>query len=444
MNYQETLEYLYTQLPMFTRIGSAALKNNLDNTIALCTVLGNPQHQFKSVHIAGTNGKGSSSHMLAAILQTAGYKTGLFTSPHLKDFRERIRLNGQMIPEQSVIDFVAMHREAFKIIQPSFFEMNVALAFDVFAKQKVDIAVIEVGLGGRLDSTNIISPLLSLITNIGWDHTDLLGNTLPLIAGEKAGIIKPNTPVIISEKQDEVAEVFTQKAKELNAPLVFAGDVWEVEPMINSSSFIDNGRDDHELSTMNHELKLTANHIPTHTDLSLTSDLTGTYQLKNIQGVLATVSELRQQGYTITDQHIQTALQQVKVLTGLHGRWEVLSNSPLTICDTGHNPDGIAEVLKNIASVKYRNLHVVIGMVNDKDITKVMALLPAVATYYFCKPNIPRGLEAESLKLKAESFGLQGEVYSSVQEALTAAQASAHDDDLVFVGGSTFVVAEVV
>lgn len=214
--------------------------------------------------------------------------------------------------------------------------------------------------------------------------------------------------------------------------------------MINSSSFIDNGRDDHELSTMNHELKLTANHIPTHTDLSLTSDLTGTYQLKNIQGVLATVSELRQQGYTITDQHIQTALQQVKVLTGLHGRWEVLSNSPLTICDTGHNPDGIAEVLKNIASVKYRNLHVVIGMVNDKDITKVMALLPAVATYYFCKPNIPRGLEAESLKLKAESFGLQGEVYSSVQEALTAAQASAHDDDLVFVGGSTFVVAEVV
>ncbi|RYE16885.1 MAG: bifunctional folylpolyglutamate synthase/dihydrofolate synthase [Sphingobacteriales bacterium] len=440
MNYQTTLDYLYTQLPMFTRIGSVALKNNLDNTYALCDLLDNPQHKFKSVHVAGTNGKGSSSHMLAAVLQTAGYKTGLYTSPHLKDFRERIRVNGQMIAEQTVIDFVALHKHSFETIQPSFFEMTVALAFDIFAKEKVDIAIIEVGLGGRLDSTNVISPLLSLITNIGWDHTNLLGNTLPLIAGEKAGIIKPGIPVIVSERQDEVAEVFIAKAKEENAPLIFAADEWDVDELIAHSSWLI----DEELLTNIPVKNLIAKNKKNGTTLPLQIDLTGSYQYKNIKGVLAAVNELRTQDYNITDEHIQIALRQVKTLTGLHGRWEVLKNFPLTICDTGHNPDGIQEVLKNIAAIEYNHLHFVIGMVNDKDISKVLTLLPTDATYYFCKPDIPRGLNAESLKQQAEGFGLQGEVYPSVTDAFSAAQNNARGNDLVFVGGSTFVVAEVV
>ncbi|MEO6499527.1 MAG: folylpolyglutamate synthase/dihydrofolate synthase family protein [Mucilaginibacter sp.] len=440
MNYATTLEYLYTQLPMFTRIGSAALKNNLDNTYALCALLENPQHKFKSVHVAGTNGKGSSSHMLAAILQTAGYKTGLYTSPHLKDFRERIRVNGKMIAEQTVVDFVALHKNSFETIQPSFFEMTVALAFDIFAKEKADIAVIEVGLGGRLDSTNVISPLLSLITNIGWDHTNLLGETLPLIAGEKAGIIKPGTPVIISERQDEVSEVFIAKANKQNAPIVFASDDWEVEELMAHSSWLI----DEDLLTNTPVKNLIATYKKNNTTLPLQIDLTGSYQYKNIKGVLAAVKELRQQGYTITDTHIQTAMQHVKTLTGLHGRWEILGNSPLTICDTGHNPDGIQEVLKNIAAVEYKHLHFVIGMVNDKDISKVLAMLPANATYYFCKPDIPRGLEAEDLKQQAEGFGLRGEAYLSVKVAFLAARGNARIDDLVFVGGSTFVVAEII
>lgn len=444
MDYQTTLDYLYSQLPMFTRIGAAAIKNNLDNTIALCDILDNPQFKFKSIHIAGTNGKGSTSHMLAAILQTAGYKTGLYTSPHLKDFRERIRVNGQMIAEQTVIDFVAKHKEAFESIEPSFFEMTVALAFDVFVKEEVDIAVIEVGLGGRLDSTNVITPLLSLITNIGWDHMNLLGDTLPLIAAEKAGIIKPSVPVIISEKQPEVAEVFTQKAEQLNAPIFFAEDVWNVEESIVDSPWTMENPSlssiDHGLSTKN----LTATRLTPPASLPLQADLTGIYQLKNIKGVLCAVDELRTQGFTITDEHIQIALRQVKILTGLHGRWEVLSQSPLTICDSGHNPDGVKEVLKNIASVKYDTLHFVIGMVNDKDIGKVLAMLPVNAVYYFCKPDIPRGLKAESLKRQAESFGLKGEVYPSVKDAFQAAQQTATVTDLVFVGGSTFVVAEIV
>lgn len=444
MDYKTTLEYLFSQLPMFTRIGASAIKNNLDNTIALCDILDNPQFRFKSLHIAGTNGKGSTSHMLAAILQTAGYKTGLYTSPHLKDFRERIRVNGQMISEETVIDFVAKHKEAFESIQPSFFEMTVALAFDVFAKEEVDIAVVEVGLGGRLDSTNVITPLLSLITNIGWDHMNMLGDTLPKIAAEKAGIIKPSIPVIISEKQPEVAEVFTHKAKQLNAPITFAEDVWRVEESIVDSPWsIENpslSSIDHRLSTKH----ITASRLNPPASLPLQVDLTGTYQLKNIKGVLCAVDELRTQGFTITDEHIRTALRQVKTLTGLHGRWETLSQSPLTICDTGHNPDGVQEVLKNITSVKYDKLHFVIGMVNDKDISKVLAMLPSDAVYYFCKPDIPRGLDAESLKEQAESFGLKGRVYPSVTDALQAAQQAATATDLVFVGGSTFVVAEIV
>ena len=431
MNYSETIHYLFSQLPLFTRDGASAYKADLHNTIALCERLDNPQHKFKSIHIGGTNGKGSTSHMLAAVLQTAGYKTGLYTSPHLKNFRERIRINGAMISEQEVIDFVAKHRVDFEEIKPSFFEMTVALAFDFFARNQVDIAVIEVGLGGRLDSTNIITPLLSLITNIGWDHMNILGNTLPLIAAEKAGIIKPGIPVIIGEQQPEVADVFTEKAKKENSPISFAS---------NLQSTVRN----HE-SVNNDELlaiTVTGRKDPNAIDLSL--DLTGTYQLKNVKTVLRAVDELRTQGFTITDEHIKEALHQVKTLTGLHGRWEILSRDPLTICDTGHNPEGIQEVLQNIAAVKYDQLHFVLGVVNDKDISKILAMLPVKATYYFCKPDIPRGLEAESLKLSAESFGLQGDLYPSVKAALLAAQNKAGKNDLVFAGGSTFVVAEVV
>ncbi|HTH81825.1 MAG TPA: folylpolyglutamate synthase/dihydrofolate synthase family protein [Mucilaginibacter sp.] len=433
MNYQQTIDYLYAQLPVFTRVGASAFKADLTNTIELCKRLDNPQHKFKSIHIGGTNGKGSTSHMLAAILQTAGYKTGLYTSPHLKDFRERIRVNGEMISEQTVIDFVAKHQPDFEDIQPSFFEMTVGLAFAVFAKEQVDIAVVEVGLGGRLDSTNIITPLLSVITNIGWDHMNILGDTLQLIAGEKAGIIKPNIPVIIGEKQEEVAEVFTHKATRQHAPLSFASDLFEVKGERQKAKGF--------AELLDLEITpLTAHHSPLTTQL----DLTGSYQLKNIKTVLAAVDELRKQGFVISDEHIKTALSQVKKLTGLHGRWEVLNNQPLTICDTGHNPEGIAEVLKNIAAVNYKHLHMVIGMVNDKDSSKVLAMLPKKAVYYFCRPDIPRGLEAESLKTKAESFGLHGDAYPSVKAALAAAQENAEDNDLVFVGGSTFVVAEVV
>lgn len=426
MTYQETLDYLYAQLPMFTRVGASAFKADLDNTIALCQLLDNPQNKFRSIHIAGTNGKGSTSHMLAAILQTAGYKTGLYTSPHLKDFRERIRINGAMIGQQSVVDFVADHKHNFEQIQPSFFEMTVALAFDYFAKEQVDIAVIETGLGGRLDSTNIITPLLSVITNIGWDHMNLLGDTLPKIAGEKAGIIKPGVAVIIGERQDEVADVFVNKALEENASIVFASDIYETSV---------NGGDDNL-----REVGLASDNETLHVEL----DLTGSYQLKNVKTVIATVNELRAQGFMITNDHIKTALRQVKTLTGLHGRWETLNTSPLTICDTGHNPDGIAEVLKNIANIKYRQLHFVIGMVNDKDGAKVLSMLPKDAIYYFCKPDMPRGLDAETLQQKAAEFGLTGNTYPSVKDALKAAQSAAQTNDLVFVGGSTFVVAEIV
>jgi len=436
MNYLQTLDYLYAQLPMFTRVGSSAYKANLDNTIALCDLLDNPQNKLKSIHVGGTNGKGSTSHMLAAILQTAGYKTGLYTSPHLKDFRERVRIDGQMISEKDVIGFVAQYKSDFETINPSFFEMTVALAFDLLAREKVDIAVIEVGLGGRLDSTNIITPLLSVITNIGWDHMNILGDTLQLIAAEKAGIIKPNVPVIIGERQPEVEDIFITKAQQEDTKISFASDEWDVEAEVKSErlkakgngEFLDIVAYPQKASRTTHYLHL---------------DLPGTYQLKNIKTVLSAVDELRRQGFHITDEHIQTALRQVRSLTGLHGRWEIISTSPLTICDTGHNPDGIAEVLKNIANVAYEQLHFVIGMVNDKDSGKVLSMLPKNAVYYFCKPDIPRGLEAETLKNHAESFELYGNAYNSVKEALAAAQNNAQDSDLVFVGGSTFVVAEV-
>lgn len=429
MDYQTTLNYLYSQLPMFTRDGPSAFKKDLTNTLELCKRLGDPQDQFRSVHIGGTNGKGSTSHMLAAVLQVAGYKTGLYTSPHLRDFRERIRINGEMVSEQQVIDFVEQHKEDFEDIKPSFFEMTVGMAFDAFAREKLDIAIIEVGLGGRLDSTNIITPLLSVITNIGWDHVNMLGDTLQLIAGEKAGIIKPCIPVIIGEYQPEVADIFINKAALEKAPISFASEEWKILKSGVIKEFLD-----FKVQKNNSELKT----------LDLELDLPGTYQLKNVKTVLSAVDELRKQGFIITDEHIQTALSQVKKLTGLHGRWEVLNRNPLTICDTGHNPEGIAEVVKNIEDTPYEHLHFVMGVVNDKDISKILAMLPKNATYYFSKPDIPRGLDAESLKLKAESFGLHGNTYPSVKTALVTAQNNAGANDLVFVGGSTFVVAEIV
>jgi len=438
MTYQETIDYLFSQLPVFTRVGASAYKADLHNTIELCKRLDDPQNKFKSVHIGGTNGKGSTSHMLAAILQVAGYKTGLYTSPHLKDFRERIRVNGEMMSEQTVIDFVAKHRADFDEISPSFFEMTVGLAFDIFAKEKVDIAIVEVGLGGRLDSTNIITPLLSVITNIGWDHMNILGDTLQLIAGEKAGIIKPGIPVIIGENQPEVAPVFIAKAEKEGSKITFASDVFGVKSLESEVLGLKS-----EVSAINEYRTIQITDSRLHTqDLRL--DLSGTYQLKNVKTVLCAVDELRRQGFNISEEAVTTALKQVKKLTGLHGRWEILNREPLTICDTGHNPEGISEVLENIASVSYKKLHFVLGAVNDKDIGKMLNALPNDAIYYFCKPDIPRGLEAESLKQKAESYGLKGEIYPNVKAALQAAQSQAGKSDLVFVGGSTFVVAEAV
>ncbi len=434
MDYQQTLDYLYRQLPMFTRVGASAFKKDLTNTLLLCEKLGNPQHRFKSIHVGGTNGKGSTSHMLAAVLQTAGYKTGLYTSPHLKDFRERIRINGEMIPEKEVVDFVAEQQGNISTIEPSFFELTVAMAFAYFAEEKVDIAVVEVGLGGRLDSTNVISPLLSVITNIGWDHMNLLGNTLTEIASEKAGIIKRKTPIIIGEYQSEIAQVFTEKAKQENAPLRFASEEWVVQKV----------EDKEQLSEYLEVRVQPSNQTSGFNNSILKLDLTGSYQLKNLKTVLSGLDELRQQQFNISADAVFNALKQVKTLTGLNGRWQILSRQPLIICDTGHNPEGMMEVLKNIAATPYRKLHFILGMVNDKDSSKILPLLPKEATYYFCKPDIPRGLPAADLKQQAEKYHLKGTDFYSVKEALAAAKNKAKNKDLIFAGGSTFVVAEIV
>ena len=426
LNYQQTLNYLYEKLPMFTRVGAVAYKVDIYNTVLFCNHLGNPEKKFKSIHVGGTNGKGSTSHMLAAILQKAGYKTGLYTSPHLKDFRERIKINGEMIAEHEVITFVAENRHLIEDISPSFFEATVALAFDYFAKQQVDIAIIEVGLGGRLDSTNIISPEISVITNISYDHMNILGNTLIEIAGEKAGIIKEKTPVVIGEFQEEVAKVFIAKAEEKNAPIFFASKEWE----ISESEVIDLKR----IATLHHADRI----------LNLEFDLTGSYQLKNVKTVLTAVDQIRLKGFEIKDEDIQSALSQVKKLTGLMGRWQILNQEPLIICDTGHNEDGIKEVLKNIEATPHQNLFMVIGMVKDKEITKILSLLPKNAEYFFCSPAMPRAKPAEELMQEGLAFNLKGEAYTSIKSALIAAKNKAKPQDLIFIGGSTFVVAEVV
>ena len=436
MYYKETLQYLYSRLPMFSKEGQAAMKPGLQNIIKFCQKLGNPEEKFKSVHIGGTNGKGSSSHMLAAVLQKAGYKTGLYTSPHLRDFRERIRIDGEMISENAVIDFVKTNRQFIEEIEPSFFEVTVAMAFEYFALNKVDIAIIEVGLGGRLDSTNIIKPELSLISNIGYDHMNILGNTLAEIATEKAGIIKTKTPVIISQRQAEIQAIFNNKATEMESPITFASDDWE----ITQSSFQNTNTD---LLKVEINPK-SRNENPIFEFNSLELDLTGSYQLKNLAGVLSTLKQLKTLGFKITDQNIKSALGSVKTLTGLMGRWQTLGKKPLTICDTGHNEDGIKEVLKNIRQSKFNNLHMVFGMVKDKDISKILKLLPQEAKYYFCQPNIPRAKSADELYTEAMQFGLKGDYFESVHEALEAAKKNALENDLIFIGGSTFVVAEIV
>lgn len=428
MTYQQTVNYLYSRLPMFTKIGVTAFKKDLDNSIALCNALGHPQNKYKTIHVGGTNGKGSTSHMLAAILQKAGYKTGLYTSPHLKDFRERIRINGKMAPKGFVTSFVKEQKKLINEIEPSFFEVTMAMAFAYFAQEEIDVAVIEVGLGGRLDSTNIIQPDLSVITNISLDHTNILGNTLTEIAFEKAGIIKPSTPVIIGEHHPETDPIFLKKAKEQKADLVFAANQLHVASSTKKNTYL--------------ELEIYQANQPFLKKLLL--DLTGTYQLKNILTVLATVKTLRKIGYHLTDEAIYSALKAVKKLTGLQGRWQTLTKKPLVICDTGHNKAGITEVVQNIKQTPHKHLHMVIGMVKDKDISTVLALLPKNATYYFCQPQLERALPANELAKQAANYQLQGATFSSVQQAVANAKSDAKENDLIFIGGSTFVVAEII
>ncbi|MHB1278392.1 MAG: bifunctional folylpolyglutamate synthase/dihydrofolate synthase, partial [Bacteroidia bacterium] len=406
---------------------ASAYKADLNNTVALCAALENPERKFKSIHIAGTNGKGSSSHMLASVLQAQGYKTGLYTSPHLRDFRERIRINGVMIPEEEVIRFTHTMEEAILRIEPSFFELTMAMAFTYFAEEKTDIAVIETGMGGRLDSTNILLPELCLITNIGYDHMEFLGNDLASIAAEKAGIIKKNTPVVIGKTQPETQAVFEKKAGEMEAPLLFADTLWTCRLM---------GKDEHFQSFS------VQRNADEHLNLKL--DLMGKYQVANLPGVLEALYQLNSKGFPCDEESIIKGLSHVQSATGLMGRWQQLSEKPRVICDTGHNEDGIREVVRMLEEENFENLHVVIGMVSDKEVGKVLTMLPKDATYYFTRAAIPRALPASELQEKAALYDLKGEVYERVADALNAAKQAASERDLIFVGGSTFVVAEVV
>jgi len=402
MTYQETLDWMFSQLPMYQRQGKTAFKKDLTNISAFCGELKNPQNKFASIHVGGTNGKGSTSHIISSILQEAGYKVGLYTSPHLKNFTERIRINGEEVSRNFVVDFIAKNKHFLETQQLSFFEMTVGLAFAYFATQNVDIAIIEVGLGGRLDSTNIIHPEVAVITNIGYDHMQFLGDTLPDIAAEKAGVIKQNTPIIIGEKHDAVVDVFIKKATQMNADIYFASD-------------------------KKYDYK---------------SDLLGSYQEKNISTAIHAVKALK--GYVISESHIIKGLKNVVQNTNFKGRWQILQYKPLVICDTAHNREGLLYVMNQLASLSFNKLHMVLGVVNDKKLDDILSLFPVKATYYFCKPNIPRGLNEIDLQSTAENFHLVGDAYSSVHEAYLKAISDAEIDDVVFVGGSTFVVAEVI
>jgi dihydrofolate synthase/folylpolyglutamate synthase len=426
-NYPETLDFLLHQLPMFSRVGMGAYKKDLGNIVTLCQALDNPQHNFKSIHVAGTNGKGSVSHMLAAVFQEAGYKTGLYTSPHLLDFRERIRIDRALIDPEVVRHFVAEHFELITRVEPSFFEITVAMAFDWFSREQVDVAVIEVGLGGRLDSTNIITPELSVITNISYDHQQLLGNTLAQIAAEKAGIIKKGVPVVIGETHPETRDVFILKARELEAPISFADQNWQIVGEHQEAGLLaveakPAGGDDHTVSAL--------------------LDLTGGYQKKNFVTVVEALEVLGRRGWHV-DLSRTGALARVRELTGLHGRWEQVSENPRMIVDVAHNTAGIAEVTRQLASITYRNLHVVTGFVKDKSISEILDLLPREARYYFTQAAIPRALDAAELASQAETYGLRGAVIPRVKDAVAAARAAAGPEDLVLVTGSVFLVAEV-
>lgn len=437
MTYQQTIDYLFAQLPMFSRVGAIAYKEDLHNTIALCNEIGNPQNSFKSIHIAGTNGKGSTSHMLAAILQQAGYKTGLYTSPHLKDFRERIKINGQMITEDFVIDFVQRTKQISDQIQPSFFELTVAMAFDYFAHEKIDIAVIETGLGGRLDSTNIITPILSIITNIGYDHMNILGDTLEKIAVEKAGIIKKDIPVVVGEYLPETKNIFIDKACKEHAPLYFAQEEYSIGQTQSTTSSLHV-----ELKNIEHKQKS-----------SFVLDLNGLYQTKNIRTVICAIKILQQTGYVIKDEALRSALSNVKKLTGLHGRWDVIEQNPTLVLDVAHNEDGIKQVLMQVeqwgtddrrqTTDDGHKIHFVIGMVKDKEVSKVLALLPADAIYYFTNAHIPRALPAAELQQKASEYHLSGVIFDNVNDAIAAAKKNAATNDIIIVCGSVFLVGEV-
>ena len=429
MTYQQTIDYLYTQLPMYSRIGAAAYKEDLHNTIALCHAIDNPHTKFKSIHIAGTNGKGSTSHMLAAILQQAGYKTGLYTSPHVKDFRERIKINGEMISKEFVVDFVARTKTISEEIKPSFFELTVAMAFDYFEKEKVDIAIIETGLGGRLDSTNIITPILSIITNIGYDHMDILGDTLEKIAAEKAGIIKPNVPVVIGEYLPETKNIFLDKAKKENAPVYFAQDEYAVSNINYTSALL-------TCDVKNREHNITE---------TFECDLNGLYQTKNLKTVLCAQGILMQLGFTIKNEDEKKALKQVKKLTGLYGRWDVIAEHPTIILDVAHNEDGLQQLLEQLSFVKQDDstLHFVMGMVKDKDANRILSILPKEANYYFSNAHIPRALPHQLLKEKAAEFKLQGDSFDDVNVAIGAAKSKAAPNDIIVVCGSVFLIAEV-
>jgi len=405
MTYPETLDWMFNQLPMYQKQGASAYKEDLTNTVLLADHLHNPEKEIKTIHVAGTNGKGSTSHFLASILQEAGYKTGLYTSPHLKDFRERIKIDGKDISEDFVVSFIAQNKSFFEENQLSFFEMTVGLAFDYFRQEKVDIAIIEVGLGGRLDSTNIITPLLSVITNIGMDHVQFLGNTMEKIAFEKAGIIKPNIPVVIGEYTSQTKPVFDKKASETQSEIFFASDIiQETYPSV----------------------------------------LLGDYQKQNKKTVLQAIRVLQsQKQFQISEENIKNGFWNVVKNTGLQGRWQQLKEVPKVICDTAHNKHGLEIVMNQVNNQKFDKLHIVLGVVNDKDLYDVLPLFPKNATYYFCRPDIPRGLDASTLQQKATSFGLNGKVYNSVTEAYKNALENASESDFIYVGGSTFVIAEI-
>jgi dihydrofolate synthase / folylpolyglutamate synthase len=427
MTYQQTIDYLYAQLPMFSRIGSAAYKEDLHNTIALCNSIGNPQNNFKTIHIAGTNGKGSTSHMLAAILQSAGYRTALYTSPHIKDFRERIRVNGEMIKEEAVVEFVARTKATSDKISPSFFELTVAMAFDYFAAEQCDIAVIETGLGGLLDSTNIITPILSVITNIGYDHQHILGNTLQEIATQKAGIIKENVPVVIGETLPETRQIFIDTANKKNAEIFFAEDLFVTESM----------------RLENNMLECTVNEIMTCKNKIVKLGLTGLYQTKNICTVLESVEQLKNIGINISESALHNGLLHVKEMTGLRGRWDILQQNPTIIADVAHNKDGIQQVLQQLQfSYRNNNLHFVLGFVKDKDVAEVLALFPKNARYYFTNAHIPRAMPVVELAEKAASLALVGKKFDNVNEAIIEAKANATTNDVIMICGSFFVIAE--